>query len=241
MNRVEIGEILYSGLLQPAGYGFAPASQYYSEESAQKYVEFDPDLVGRLLEEAGYPDKDGDGIRELDDGSPFSFTLDVIPGMGVDVCQLVSEQWKQVGIKVNLFVALRDIVVPRWNVGEYDMHWWWSTSDDALVKREGWGILGKNEPDWHRNAATEGPEWLHEATRLIEESGTTVDTAQVRRNVNAIRDLHAEHVPILIPGFAYHVWGASTRLGNVPEESTTADPYRGWSRPVFHEQIFTRE
>jgi peptide/nickel transport system substrate-binding protein len=241
MNRVEIGEILYSGLLKPAGFAFAPASQFYSEEAAQNYITFDPELSRRLLDEAGYTDSDGDGVRELDDGTPFSLTIDVIPGMGVDVCQLVSDYWQNIGIKITLFVALRDIIVPLLTAGDFEIHWWWSTSDDALVKRENWGHMSKNTPEWHREAATEGPAWLHEATRLIEESGTTVDTAQVRRNMNQIRDLYAEHVPILIPGFAYHVWGASTRLGNVPEESTTADPYRGWSRPVFHEQIFIRK
>jgi peptide/nickel transport system substrate-binding protein len=241
MNRVEIGEILYSGLLQPAGFAFAPASRFYSEEAAQKYVEFDPALARQLLEEAGYIDRDGDGIRELDDGSPFSVTLDVIPGMGVDVCQLVAEHWRDVGVKVNLYVALRDIVGALTESGDFEIHWWWSTSDDALVKRENWAILGKNQPNWHREAATDGPPWLFEATRLIEEAGITVDTARVRTNMNRVRDIYAEEVPRLVLGFAYHVWGASTRLGNVPEESTTADPYRGWSRPVFHEQIFIRE
>ncbi len=241
MNRQEIGEILYHGLLQPAGYTFGPSSRFYSEEAAQKYVEFDPPLARQLLEEAGYADRDGDGIRELDDGSPFSITLDVIPGMGVDVCQLVAEHWRSVGIRVDLYIALRDIIGGLLDSGDFEIHWWWSTADDALVKRQLWGMMGKNQPEWHREAATDGPAWLFEATRLIEEAGTTVDTARVRENMNQVRDIFAEEVPRVIPGFAYHVWGASTRLGNVPKESTTIDPYRGWSRPVFHEQIFIRE
>ena len=241
MNREEIGEILYHGLLQPAGLAFAPSSRFYSEQAAQRYVEYDPDLARQLLDEAGYRDSDGDGVRELDDGSPFSLTLDVIPGMGVDVCQLVAEQWRAVGVRVDLYIALRDIIGGLMDSGDFEIHWWWSMPDDALIKRQMWAIMGKNQPEWHREAATEGPPWLFEATRLIEAAGTTVDTAQVRSYMEQARDLYALEAPRVVPGFAPHVWGASTRLGNVPEESTTIDPYRGWSRPVFHEQIFIRK
>ncbi|MBK37103.1 MAG: hypothetical protein CME26_16435 [Gemmatimonadetes bacterium] len=241
LNRQEIGEILYHGLLQPAGGGFAPSSRFYSEEATQWYVDYDPERARKLLEDAGFVDADGDGIRELDDGSPFSVTLDVIPGMGVDVCQLVAEHWRAIGIRVDLYIALRDIIGGLMDSGDFEIHWWWSMPDDALVKRQVWGIMGKNLPEWHREAATDGPPWLFEATRLIEAAGTTVDTARVRDYMGRVRDLYAEEVPRIVPGFASHVWGASTRLGNVPLESTTIDPYRGWSRPIFHEQIFIKE
>ena len=241
MNRDEIREILFHGLLEPASHAFAPASRYYSKEAAQKYAEYNPEKARQLLDEAGYVDLDGDGIRELDDGSPFVFTIDVIPSMGVDVCELVRDHWRAVGIDSNLNIALRDIVFPKWSNGEFEMFWWWSWSDDPVARPQDWGIMGPNQPVWHRNAATEGPEWLHEATRLLNEIATTVDTALVRKNMNRIRDLHADHIPLLIPGFGYHVWGSSARLGNVPTKSTTADGYRGWSRPVFHEQLFIKE
>jgi peptide/nickel transport system substrate-binding protein len=240
MNREEISAVLYHGLLEPAGFTFAPTSKYYSHESAQTYANFDPDKSRQLLDEAGYRDSDGDGFREFKDGSVFSFTVDVIPGMGTDICQLVADHWKAVGINVILNIGLRDILWPRWANGTFEIFWWWTWSDDAVVKRSHWGITGPNQPQWHRNAATEGPQWLHEATRLMEEIGKTVDTSIVRIKMNRIRDLHTVNAPILIPGFAHHVWGASTRLGNVPQDNTSMDGYSGWSRPVFHEQIYIR-
>ena len=109
------------------------------------------------------------------------------------------------------------------------------------MNRDAWGIMGPNQPDWHLNADEESPAWLHEATRLLEEIGTTVDTAEAQRKMIRVRDLHTENVPIILPGFCYHVWGASTQLGNVPRRNTTTDGYRGWSRPVFHEQLFFRD
>ncbi|MBT3602258.1 MAG: ABC transporter substrate-binding protein [Candidatus Latescibacteria bacterium] len=241
INREELSQILYHGLLEPASHSFGPASQYYSEEASQTYAAYDPDKSRRLLDDAGLLDTDGDGIRELSNGSPFVITIDVIPSMGVDICQLVSDYWKAVGVSVHLNIALRDILFPKWSGGTFEVFWWWGWSDDPVVNRQDWGIMGPNQPVWHRNADKEGPEWLLEATRLLDEVGTTVDPVKVQANMARVRDLHAENTPLIIPGFAYHVWGASTRLGNVPEKSTTADGYRGWSRPVYHEQLYVKE
>jgi len=240
MNRDEISQILYHGLLDPAGYSFAPTSNYYDDDVAKKYARFDPDKSRALLAEAGYRDGDGDGFLEYDDGTTFALTLDVIPGMGVDVCQLVSDHWRAVGIQVNLNVGLRDIQFPRWTRGEFEVFWWWSWSEDAVARPQDWGPIGPNTPTWHRNAATEGPDWLLECARLIQDSQTTLDQDQVRRNMIRIRDLHTENIALILPGYAFPAWGSSTRLGNVPKQNTTSSAYRGWARPVFHEQLFIK-
>ena len=64
INREEIGETLYFGLMEPAGYSFGRNSEYYSEEALKRYSQFDRARARALLEDAGYPDRDGDGIRE---------------------------------------------------------------------------------------------------------------------------------------------------------------------------------
>jgi peptide/nickel transport system substrate-binding protein len=240
MNREEINQIVFHGLLKPGCFTFAPTSKYYSEEASLTYASYDPIRSQELLDSAGYLDSDGDGFREFEDGSVFALTIDVVPGMGVDVCQLIAEHWSNIGVKVTLNIALRDIIWPRRSAGENDMLWWWSYPEDARLDLHAWGHVGPNVPMWHRRAASEGPEWMHEATRLIEEAGATVDTSLVNRNMIRVRDLHTENAPVLTPGYGYHVWGASTRLGNVPEENTSINGYLGWSRPVFHEQLYVK-
>ena len=142
-----------------------------------KYSEYDPDKAKELLDEAGYVDSDGDGFRELKDGSLFRMTIDVMPGAWADICELAAEQWKAVGIKTDLNVALRDIVWPRRTNGEFDIHYWNLTGpDDPLVRLNEWAIMGPVLTYWHRNATTEGPQWLHDATRHILAAMTTIDT-----------------------------------------------------------------
>lgn len=198
MNRKEIGEILYHGLLDPAGHSFAPPSAFYDRAISKQHASHDPEEARRFLDDAGY--HDGDGLREFQDGSAFALIVDVIPGMGVDVCQLVADHWRDVGVGVNVNVALRDIQFPKWSNGEFEVFWWWSWSEDPIARPLDWGPMGPNTPTWHRNSATEGPDWLHECARLILESQTSLDQDRVRENMIRVRDLHTDQLPLIIPG-----------------------------------------
>lgn len=245
VNRAEIDEIIFHGLLEPSGYSFGPISPYFSPEAYKKYSEYDPDKARRLLDREGYIDTDGDGIREFRDGSRFELTIDFVhPGgmfNGQPVSELVADHWRAIGIKVNLNGSLRDIIVPRRYNCEYDVHYWGLEGPNApLTYPIGWAILAKNVPYWHQKAYDEGPPWLREATKYVRLAMTTVDTAKLRTYMTRVRDLHTENVPIITIGSAYHVWGANSRLGNIPYENVADNAFLGWSRPVFHEQIFVK-
>ena len=241
INREEINSIIYHGLLVPSGYTFGKQNPYFSEEAFKRYTRFDPDLANQLLDKEGYADTDADGWRNHPDGTRFEITVDVRgPGVEVDICELVQAQWQAVGIKTNLNISLRDIIWPRRLNGEFDIHHWsLEGPDDPLGRPQDWSSMLPTTPFWHREAYNHGEtEWLTEATRHIEAAMTAVDTAVVRQHMEAVRDLHTENVPVIVVGSPYHVWGASTQLGNVPNDGSAADVFRGWGRPVYHEQLY---
>lgn len=71
---------------------------------------FDPEAAAALLDEAGWTDSDGDGVRECNGcmyaeaGTPFEFQLDV-PNSAehyINTSQVIQDQLSQLGIKVNL-------------------------------------------------------------------------------------------------------------------------------------------
>ena len=245
VNRHEINQIVFHGLLEPSGYSFGPMSPYFSEEAYQKYAAHDPDRSRSLLDEAGYIDRDGDGYREFKDGSIFEVTIDFVhPGgmfNGGPVSELVSDHWKDIGVKVHLNGGLRDIIVPRRYNNEFEVHYWGLEGpNDPLTYAIGWGILGSNVPYWHQNASKEGPAWLWEATKEIKLAMTTMDSAVLRDHMTRVRDLHSDNIPLITIGSVFNVWGASTRLGNVPLDNVADNAFLGWSRPIFHEQLFIR-
>jgi peptide/nickel transport system substrate-binding protein len=245
LNREEINQIVFHGLLEPSGYSFGPLSPYFSPVAYQKYATYDPALSNQLLDDADYIDHDGDGYRNLKDGAIFEVTIDFVhPGgmfNGGPVSEVLADQWKNIGIKVHLNGGLRDIIVPRRYNNEFEIHYWGLEGpNDPLTYAIGWGILGSNVPYWHQNASEEGPGWLWEATREIQLAMTTMDTTELRRHMTRVRDLHTDNVPLITVGSVFNVWGANTRLGNVPLENVADNAFLGWGRPTFHEQIFVK-
>jgi peptide/nickel transport system substrate-binding protein len=242
INREEVGEILYHGLMVPSGYAWLPSNPYFSPDSFKRFADFAPDSANAILDRAGYPDSDGDGWRELADGSRFEFTVDVSSRNNTsDICELVNDYWAAIGIKVNLFPALRDIIWPRRFNGEFDVHQWGLEGpDDPLGRLSDWAITGPQTPFWHREAYRDTTTWLKEATEHLLLANSAVDTSVRRTHMEAAHQLHVENVPVIVVGSIYRPWGANTRLGNVPNDIIFAGSQGAWGRPVFHEQIFVR-
>lgn len=72
-NLVEVA-LLGHGITCPSNWKCGPA---YADELNPDLVvtPFDTDKANQILDEAGYADTDGDGIRETPDGEPLSFRL----------------------------------------------------------------------------------------------------------------------------------------------------------------------
>ena len=233
INREEINQLSYQGYLVAGGYSFYPPNPDFNEASFAQFSEHDPERAKQLLERAGYKDTDGDRIREFAENLPFEITIDMVSaGNSKDLVELVASYWEQIGIKVNVFAALRDIIMPRRYSGEFEVH---------TFRRFAWAIDGPNQPYWHRNAATEGPEWLHEATRQFERAATTTDPVVIRESMAIARDLHTNNIPNIAIGASYHAWGANNRLGNIAENVSGTETNGGLFRLLSYEQIFIKQ
>ena len=84
--------------LIPDGLGF------WYNNTIKDYA-FDVDKANQILDEAGYADTDGDGVREMPDGTqPLNFRVNW-PSDSIDAprqAELLSEMWAQVGIETEL-------------------------------------------------------------------------------------------------------------------------------------------
>lgn len=242
IKREEIGRIAYNSLLVPSGYSFGPGSPYYSAEAAQKYSSYDPQKSRELLEASGYIDSDNDGIREFKDGSPFEVIIDVINTSGLlDVCELIADYWNAIGIRVHLNPGKEEIIFPRRLNGEFDIFATFQRgAADPLDAPHHWVIWSSNQPFWHRNASIESPKWLKDATEQMKRAFFSVDPKALREAMVQVRDLQSGNIPAIVIGSVYKYWGANTRLGNVPVVCSVENNFRGWPRPIFHEQIFIK-
>jgi peptide/nickel transport system substrate-binding protein len=124
-----------------------PAVPWAFDDTLAPY-EYDPELAAQILEEAGWVDSDGDGVREKDGNT---LTLALITNAGnttrEDLGVLVQDQLTQVGFQINYEVLEFGTVVENILGQTYDM---------VII---GWTGLGSDPNDdgfWHTNYDTPG-------------------------------------------------------------------------------------
>jgi peptide/nickel transport system substrate-binding protein len=100
MNREQLiqgvqlgGATLLNGSLPPTHWAFDP--------SQADSLGFDPEEARRLLDEAGWVDRDGDGVRENDEGRPLE--LDVVYNQNQEreqVAEILRVQLQDIGVEL---------------------------------------------------------------------------------------------------------------------------------------------
>lgn len=103
LDRQKIIDLVFAGQGEPYQVAPRPESEFYDEEMAKQYTEFDPDLANKMLDEAGYDQRNGDGWRLGSDGEPITFIMTVRNDRKpyVDLAPLVIEDWRAVGVNVD--------------------------------------------------------------------------------------------------------------------------------------------
>jgi peptide/nickel transport system substrate-binding protein len=100
-NRSEIVQVLLLGYGQVANAGVPPIHWAY-HEGIEDALPYNPDGARALLTEAGWVDRDGDGIRENADGLRLALTIKYNDGNQdrQDVAEIMQSQLREVGIEV---------------------------------------------------------------------------------------------------------------------------------------------
>lgn len=113
--------------------------------------DYDPQLANRLLDEAGWTERDGDGYR-VKDGRRLAFFVYpsvYITGSSADL-QLITQQWKKIGVKLDIKgvdFANYNTITAQPDVPLYENHWlagsqseawrWWHSSQANQFKAPG--------------------------------------------------------------------------------------------------------
>lgn len=119
-----LSESVFNGIENPAEVWFAPTKPYCDVE--QTTYETDPEKAEKLLDEAGWKDSDGDGVREKD-GEPLSVKISFTNDFGTlaDAMSAIKAQLEEVGFSVELVPAadMMDWFMAAMS-GSYDLIYW---------------------------------------------------------------------------------------------------------------------
>jgi peptide/nickel transport system substrate-binding protein len=135
IDKSAIVNKVYQGAATTGDTIIRPASTFWHLDiPTDQEIPFDPDGANRLLQDAGYVDTNGDGIREdPKTGQPLELNVPASSDTtgAVDAGQLIVGFLKQIGIKVNLQSATDSKMNDYWYSGNFDAYiWYWGGDPD---------------------------------------------------------------------------------------------------------------
>lgn len=126
IDRQTIIDAVYQRQGEP--WQLAPRSEspFYDEEMAKQYTEFDPDAANELLDGIGLTETDGSGIRLRPDGAPLMFNMSVVTQRpaSISALQLISQQWRGVGVGMRVQSMDRSLFTQRRTTNEHEATVW---------------------------------------------------------------------------------------------------------------------
>ena len=187
----------------------------------QMKTEFSPDAAKALLEQSGWVDTNGDGIREKE-GVPLAFNLLVGDDPSkIAVAEALSEQWQQIGVSAT-------VKATEQGLGE------------NLVKHNYQAALAEvllaGDPDpypfWHQTQIDDGQNYSGwdntDASVLLEEARTLQDQGRRNDYYFEFQRIFADEVPSLVLFHPAYTYGVDEEVLGVqlPALSNPSDRFR---------------
>ena len=104
-NRQEIVDALQQGYGFVANGTVPPFHWAYDASVGDGAMKYDQDAARALLDDAGWIDRDGDGVRENAEHDRLSISLKYNPGLRGDIAEIMQAQFAEIGIEVSLAVV----------------------------------------------------------------------------------------------------------------------------------------
>ena len=209
INRDEIIDAIYFGFATPST--FVPSA-------------YDPDMANRLLDEVGLDQRDDQGFRLGPDGKTFEIPFEIAMHATdmVPVTEMISEYWKDVGIKTTMKTIEPGLQRTRRNANELqaDMGWhhgpelWWGALWDFVPS--GYGMRWHT---WFQTAGAEGEEPPDDVKAFIAAMDRSIARSGAEREaaIDEVRQMMQENVYIIlnVEDVKYPLV-VNKNLGNVP-------------------------
>jgi peptide/nickel transport system substrate-binding protein len=211
INRAEIIESVYLGMAEPNQVSPLSTSPFYSEEQAKNRLEYDVAAANALLDEMGLTEKDADGYRLRSDGKRLTINYEYAPVFGAwgDIGELLTAQWKQLGIELTVTQEERTLFYERKQANEHDMGVWTGNGEFNPLIGPRWFMPLDNESihcvpyaDWFNSGGTTGEEPpvgsdIRKTREIYEEIKVTVDPEKQKELWSQINELNKENVFVL--------------------------------------------
>lgn len=216
-DKQKIVDMAYYGAGEPGTVLINPGDYFYYDVPAADRLDFDAAAAAALLEENGYKDSDGDGVRESADGDRLSFSLISIADNVEEVkaAQIIADGAAQAGIEINLETMDDGALGDKIYAWDYDMFiWGWGGDLDPSVMLN---ILTSSEIGSSNEPGYDNPDY----DKLYAEQDTMLDKAARKKLTDEMQRMVYEDSPYIILVYDQYVQGYNkdkwTGLKQIPE------------------------
>jgi peptide/nickel transport system substrate-binding protein len=174
----------------------------------QPLITFDPAKANSLLDEAGWRDTDGDGLRDKE-GRPLAFNLLTSDDPDrIKVAQAASKQWREAGIGASVEVVGAGL-------GErLTRHQFQAALAEVLLRGD-----PDPYPFWHQTQIEGGQNYAgwsnDDASMLLEQARTVTDKGHRNDFYFEFQRIFAEELPSLILFNPVYTYGVSQEVHDV--------------------------
>ncbi|BBX36030.1 family 5 extracellular solute-binding protein [Mycolicibacterium mageritense DSM 44476 = CIP 104973] len=222
VDRGQFVELALSGYGEP-GTGLLPVAfgDFHYTPALGDVLDNDQEKARRLLEAAGYTDRNGDGIRETKDGVPLNFRILAIADTAVDVkaAELFVTAAKAIGIGLKLSTTDADAMGstvfntegPDWDI----MVWGWDSEmyDPSYLL----GIATTDQIGGNNDTYWSNPRY----DELYTQQRTTVDRGERVKLVQEMQAIHYASCPYIV------MWYQKKLTGTRTDTWTSWQPIKG--------------
>jgi peptide/nickel transport system substrate-binding protein len=205
-DKQKVVDMAYYGTGEPGETLINPGNYYHYEVPQAERLDFNTDDAAKLLEENGYKDSDGDGVREDKDGNKLSFGLISIADNVEEIkaAQIIADGCKKAGIEINLETMDDGALTDKITAADYDMFiWGWGGDlDPSVILR----LLTTDEIGGGNEPGYSNPDY----DKLFSEQGTIIDKAERKKLTDEMQRMAYEDCPYIILIYDNFVQGYNT-------------------------------
>lgn len=208
LDRETILEKILFGLGTVVSGPFYVESPDYNRKI--KPYPYDPEKANKLLEEAGWIDRDGDGIREKDGVSfRFEFLISAGSKFAEQLATIFQESLKGAGIRMDIRRLEWAVFIQKIQAHDFD------------ACTLGWSLGWESDPYqvWHSSQQEGGSNFVgfasEEADRIIEEARREFDPERRRKLYHRLHEIIHEEQPYTFLFTTKALVAVHRRIGNV--------------------------
>jgi peptide/nickel transport system substrate-binding protein len=213
INKRELIDGVVLGLAREVNGPIRPGTWAFTDD-VRRYA-YSPDKAKALLAQAGWIDRDDDGVVEDKEGKPFAFTI--LTNQGNDerkkVAEIIQQRLKEVGVKADIQVIewaafIKEYVKPR--------------RFEAVILGLGAGVDPDQYAVWHSSQT--GPDQMNrtsyanpEVDHLLEMGRASCVQEERVKYYRRIQEILAEDVPMVFLYFKDELPAVSARFRGIKE------------------------